>query len=81
MYLTIHAPDQLIFAGNVEKVTLPGAAGPFQVLKDHAPLVTTFQQGYVRYQADAKEHMLAVHQGLAEVLNNQVTILLESAQV
>ncbi len=78
MNLTINAPDRPIFEGVVQKVTLPGSAGSFQVLEDHAPLVTTLQQGLIIYQVDTKEHQLAVDQGLVEILHNQVTVLVVS---
>jgi F-type H+-transporting ATPase subunit epsilon len=48
------------------------------VLKDHAPLVTTLQQGKILYQVDTKEHTLALEKGLVEINNNQVTILVET---
>ena len=77
MHLTISAPDQQIFEGTVEKVTVPGSAGTFQVLKDHAPLVTTLQQGTIVYQVAAEAHRLAIEKGLIEIADNRITILLE----
>jgi len=78
MYLTISAPDQQIFEGIIEKVTLPGSQGTFQVFKDHAPLVTTLVKGTILYQTHAKAHALAIKKGLIELADNHITILLES---
>jgi F-type H+-transporting ATPase subunit epsilon len=78
MHLSINSPDQQLFEGNVQKLTLPGSSGLFQVLKDHAPLVTTLQQGKILYQVDTKEHTLALEKGLVEINSNQVTILVET---
>jgi len=79
MHLTILTPDKKIFEGSVQKVTLPGSVGPFQVLKDHAPLVSTLQQGTILYGGEGQEHVLAVEGGLVEVLNNSITVLVKFA--
>jgi F-type H+-transporting ATPase subunit epsilon len=81
MYLTILTPDKKLFEGSVQKVTLPGGAGLFQVLKDHAPLVSTLRQGNILYADGGQEHVLAVEGGLVEVLNNSITVLIASADL
>lgn len=43
--LTIITPDQKIFEGEVEEATFPGATGSFQVLKNHAALVSALTRG------------------------------------
>jgi F-type H+-transporting ATPase subunit epsilon len=78
MYLTIQAPDNLIFEGKVEKLTLPGSAGTFQVLKNHASLVTTLEHGHILYQVGSKAHTLPVRQGIVEILDNQVNVFVET---
>ena len=60
-----------------ELVTLPGSAGPFTVLKDHAPIVTALDKGRVRYVANGKEQFVAIKEGFAEVKNNVVTVCAE----
>jgi len=81
LQLTIMTPDQTLYGGKVHQVTLPGSAGTFQVLVDHAPLVSTLQPGTVIYQEgeDAAAQTLAIKEGMVEVLNNQVIVLLASA--
>ncbi|XWN34647.1 MAG: ATP synthase F1 subunit epsilon [Roseivirga sp.] len=76
--LTIITPDKTLFEGPVQRVTLPGSAGSFQVLANHAPLVSTLQQGAVLYKKGQQEHTLVIEEGLVEVLNNRVTVLLAS---
>lgn len=78
MHLTIITPDKKVFEGSVQKVTFPGSAGIFQVLKNHAPLVSTLQKGAVRYSSEKQEHALAIEEGLVEVLNNNITVLVAS---
>ncbi|MFM2428355.1 MAG: synthase subunit epsilon [Bacteroidota bacterium] len=78
MHLTILTPDKKVFEGSVQKVTFPGSAGSFQVLKDHAPLVGTLQKGAILYGSEQQEHVLAIEEGLVEVLNNSITVLVTS---
>ncbi len=75
MHLTIITPDKKVFEGSVQKITFPGSAGSFQVLKNHAPLVSSLQKGIIRYGNEKQEHALAIEEGLVEVLNNTITVL------
>ena len=59
----------------MQKITFPGSAGSFQVLKNHAPLVSSLQKGIIRYGNEKQEHALAIEEGLVEVLNNTITVL------
>ena len=78
MHLTILTPDKKFFQGSVQKATFPGSAGPFQVLKNHAPLISTLRQGTILYKDERQEHVLAVEGGLVEVCNNSITVLVAS---
>lgn len=78
MHLTIITPDKKVFEGDVQQVTFPGGAGKFQVMKNHAPLVSSLQKGAIRYVSDKQEHALAIEEGLVEVLNNTITVLVSS---
>ena len=79
MHLTIITPDRKVFEGSVQQVTLPGSIGPFQVLQDHAPLVSTLQKGTMLYGSERNKHVLDIREGLVEVVNNRITVLLTSA--
>ena len=48
MYLEIVSPEATLFAGEVTSVTVPGIDGEFQMLKDHAPIVSLLQAGDVK---------------------------------
>jgi len=79
MHLEVITPDAKIFEGEVSITTLPGSAGSFQVLNNHAPLVSSLGKGLLSYQTkegDLFEHK--VSGGVVEVLNNRVTVLAES---
>lgn len=47
MYLEIISPEATLFTGEVESLTLPGSKGSFQLLENHAPIVSTLQAGEV----------------------------------
>lgn len=47
MYLEIISPEATLFTGEVESLTLPGSKGIFQLLENHAPIVSTLQAGVV----------------------------------
>ena len=74
MNLEIITPDKKVFSGEVEIVTLPGTDGSFQVLKDHAALVSTLGKGILK--ADKQE--FTIDGGVVEVLNNKVLVLAEA---
>jgi|688.fasta_scaffold320378_1 F-type H+-transporting ATPase subunit epsilon len=79
IHLTIITPDKKFFEGKVQQVTLPGSSGPFQVLKDHAPLVSILQKGTIFYGGEGQEHALPIQEGLVEVSNNSITVLVAFA--
>ena len=78
MHLTISTPDKTLFQGDIQKATFPGSAGTFQVLKNHAPLVSTLQKGAIQYSDGKQDHTLLTEHGLVEVLNNELTVLVTS---
>ncbi|MEM7055921.1 MAG: F0F1 ATP synthase subunit epsilon, partial [Bacteroidota bacterium] len=56
MHLTIITPDKKIFEGTVQKVTLPGSSGTFQVLKDHAAILSILNKGPLFYQDEIRDY-------------------------
>ncbi len=54
MHLEIVSPEAKLFSGEVESLTVPGASGSFQVLNNHAPIVSTLTKGQVRIQGNLK---------------------------
>lgn len=78
MHLEIITPDKLVFEGEVESAIFPGADGSFQVLKNHAPLISSLSQGDLIYQDSKGTHSLVVDGGVVEVLNNNVIVLAEA---
>ena len=82
MNLQIITPDRQVFSGEVVAATFPGSEGQFQVLNDHAPLVSTLGLGsIVVEEAGAKKQSFSIDGGVVEVLNNNVLVLAESVVV
>ncbi len=77
MHLTILTPDQQVFDGEVDSATFPGSEGSFQVLNNHAPLVSSLGKGKVVYRGTGGERSVTVEGGVVEVLKNNITVLAE----
>ena len=73
MFVEIITPDRKVFAGEASVVTLPGVDGSFQILNDHAALVSTLEKGALA----ADKEVFQIEGGVVEVLNNRVLVLAE----
>ena len=78
MNLEIITPDRKVYAGVVDSVILPGNNGGFQILKDHAPIVSTLAKGNLVIEANGKKEIFVVDGGVVEVAKNKVLVLAES---
>ena len=75
MHLEILTPEKKIFEGVVSLVTFPGADGSFQVMDNHAPLISLLKEGAVEYQGKDGAKNIKVTGGVVEVLKNKVILL------
>ena len=77
-HLTVARVGENLFDGEVESVTLPGRDGVLQVLAEHEALVSELAPGELHVKAVDNEsyHFEIPHGGVAEVSNNQATVLL-----
>ncbi|MFC2114369.1 ATP synthase F1 subunit epsilon [Bacteroidota bacterium] len=76
MYLEIISPDKVLFAGNVISVRLPGEDGYFELLQDHAPLISLLKEGEIRIiRENGNKEVLQTKKGFAEVTDNTITVL------
>ena len=81
MHLEIITPDKTIFEGEVDSATFPGSKGSFQVLKNHAPVISSLDKGVVKYKANNTEEQIIVNGGIVEVLRNRIILLVEEVEV
>ena len=75
MYLEILTPEKKIFEGNVNIATFPGADGSFQVMDNHAPLISLLKEGLVEYKSKEANSSIRITGGVVEVLHNKVVLL------
>jgi len=78
MTLEILTPDKKVFEGDVTAVTVPGTLGSFQILKDHAPIISTLEDGPVIVKATTGEEIFTIKGGVVEVLDNKIIVLAEA---
>jgi F-type H+-transporting ATPase subunit epsilon len=78
--LEIISPVRTVFDGEISSVVLPGTSGSFQVLKNHAPLVSSLGIGIVRIQNESGEVEYTTGGGVFEVRKNKAIILAESIE-
>ena len=90
MYLEIISPEATLFTGEVEALTLPGTKGSFQLLENHAPIVSTLQAGVVKIKGSITlgesvkdqfesvgkdETFFTITSGTVEMRNNKIILL------
>ena len=75
MTLELISSHEILFKGEAEAVTLPGAEGSFTVLKNHAPLISVLTPGKVYYRTpEGQEKNVEIKGGLVDVENNVVAV-------
>lgn len=78
MNLEILTPDKKVFSGEVNSVQVPGTKGSFEVLRNHAPIISTLETGPVKVKDKTGIHLFEINGGVIEVLKNRVVVLAES---
>ncbi|MFM7645908.1 MAG: ATP synthase F1 subunit epsilon [Sphingomonadales bacterium] len=79
MKIEILTPEKKLFSGNAYGVQMPGLTGSFEVLEKHAPLISALKAGTIKVLGDKQQDLakFSIQGGFVEVLNNQVTVLVE----
>jgi len=75
--LKIISPEKEILNQEVELVELPGLMGRFEVLKNHAPLISPLVKGVISYKNASSRRSIEVESGFAEVRDNVITVCIE----
>jgi len=81
MLLEIIAPDKKLYSGEVDLVQVPGSKGSFEILNNHAPIISTLEQGKIKI-VDLKggTTYFEVEGGVIEAKNNKIIVLAETAK-
>lgn len=80
LFLEIISPSRQVFSGEIKSITVPGTKGRFQVLKNHAPIISTFEIGMIKVDLIDKPKYFATAGGTIEVLNNKILVLADSIE-
>ena len=75
--LKIVSPEKVEYDGAAERVLVPGTMGQFEILSNHAPIISTLQKGVVEYFNKEGKTSLEIMGGFVEVLKNQVSLCVE----
>ncbi|MBO4464820.1 MAG: ATP synthase F1 subunit epsilon [Prevotella sp.] len=74
--LKIVSPERIEFTGEVESVKVPGSQGNFEILTDHAPIISSLQKGVVEYDGQK----LDILGGFVAVQKNEVSVCVEVSE-
>ena len=77
MNLIVLTPEQEYYKGEVRAVTVPGISGRFEVLDNHAPIVSALVSGQVSIRSAEGTKQFSIEKGFIEVLNNEVALLVQ----
>ena len=76
MTLKIVSPERIEFEGKVESVKVPGMLGNFEILTNHAPIISSLKKGIVEYD----DKQLEIMGGFVAVQKNEVSICVEISE-
>ena len=77
LQLKIVSPEKVEYDGVVESVLVPGSKGQFEILDNHAPIISTLQKGVVEYATQEGKVSLNILGGFVEVQKNLVSLCVE----
>ncbi len=76
--LEIITSEKLLFAGEIKIVKLPGVSGSFEIMENHAPIISTLMQGKIKVkEINDMVSYFEIKGGLVELSNNDVKVLVE----
>jgi F-type H+-transporting ATPase subunit epsilon len=79
--IEIITPDKKIFERDIKSVRVPGKKGSFQVLKDHAPIISTLEKGpVIIIEETGTEKRFEIEGGVIEVKSNKIILLADSVK-
>lgn len=77
LQLKIVSPEKIVFDGEVDNVTVPGTLGSFEILTDHAPIISSLEEGKVEYTTKQGRQQMNIKSGFVEVKKNEVSLCVE----
>lgn len=79
MLLEIIAPDRKLFEGEVDLIQVPGSKGSFEILRNHAPIISTLEPGQIKIvDQQGSSSFFDIAGGVIEAKNNKIIVLAET---
>ena len=75
MNVEIISPDSVVFSGEATLVSLPGAKGAFEILQNHAAIISSLSKGKIKLQTKDGDKFFDISGGMVECNKNKVNIL------
>ena len=76
MILDILTPEKKLFEGDVKSVKFPGTNGEFEILNNHAPIISTLTKGEIRVlNSNDEQEIFNINGGVIEMQNNKIIVL------
>ncbi len=80
MFLEIVTPENKLFSGEIKLAQLPGSFGSFEIMNNHAPIISSLKKGRVRLiNNEDQEYSFDIEGGVIESTNNKIIILAETS--
>ena len=81
MNLIVLTPGKELYNGSIKSVKVPGISGQFEILKDHAAIVSALGEGLIRILPEnGDSETFTIEKGFVEVLNNEVSLLVQGVK-
>ncbi|MDR1860811.1 MAG: hypothetical protein LBR06_07850 [Bacteroidales bacterium] len=81
MHIEVITPAKKLFDGDADAVKLPGSQSPFEVLKNHAPLISSLEKGTVSIIADGQTTAIPINGGFVQVVGNHIVVLASGEEI
>ena len=78
MKLSLVTPEKELFSGEITLVALPGVDGSFELMNNHAPIISALGEGKIKIiETSGNEQFFDIKNGVVECSKNNVIILAE----
>ncbi|MBN2215729.1 MAG: ATP synthase F1 subunit epsilon [Bacteroidales bacterium] len=74
--IEIITPEKRLYQGKVKLVKVPGSKGSFEILHNHAPIISTLDKGTIKIVSDEDGTVnIDIEGGIIEVMSNNIIVL------
>jgi F-type H+-transporting ATPase subunit epsilon len=81
MYIEILTPQKKVYSGEIKLLKVPGSQGSFEILRNHAPIISTLDKGLIKIiTPDDETLQFSIDSGVIQAMNNKITVLAESLE-